>query len=223
MIIEVGNGAGDYLREKLVLQNSIVSATLYNFDGTSLGSVNHQLVTFMQLSTRKTSGGTSKLFTLDGSASPIIYKPHSGSTLGAGSVPTGEFRIIPRINVSGSSAPASGHPEGFYYVANDGGTPRKYPIEFAVVGDATSSGNHGVRSANCGTSGSASCGAISFDNIWAATSVNQPTSTQSQTPANIGADVLEITATPNGGEFSKAIRTYLIPWPRMIWRGETGF
>lgn len=107
-------------------------------------------------------------------------------------------------------------------MANDGGTLRQYPIRFAVVGDATSSANTGVRSVNCGSSGAASCGAISFDNIWAAIAVNHPPSPQGQTPPNIGANVLEITADPNG-ELTRAIRTYLIPWPRMIWRGESGF
>jgi hypothetical protein len=220
MVMEMGNGAGDYVREKLVLQNSISAATLYKFDGTSLGGFNHQLVTFMQLTTRN-AGGAAKTFTLDGSASPVVYKPHSGSTLGGGGVPTGEFRVIPRAKISGASTPPSGHPDGFYYVANDSGTTRNYPIEFTVVGDATSSSNLSVRSVNCGSSGASSCSSISLDNIWAAIGVNQPTSVQGLTPQNIGANVLQITA--NSGELSSKIRNYLIPWPRMIWRGESGF
>ncbi len=221
MSFEMGNGAGDYIREKLVLDSTITSAaSLYKFDGSTLGSVTHQLVTTMELVTRK-SGAGAKTFSMTGA--PLVFKPHTGSTLGVGSIVASEFRVIPRTKLSGANGPPNGHPDGFYYVANDGSTTHEYPINFAVVGDATSSTNTGVRSINCGSSGSASCGAISFDNIWTAMAVNHPTSGQGQTPEIIGANALEITADPNGGELSKAIRTYLIPWPRMIWRGETGF
>ena len=95
----------------------------------------------------------------------------AGSTLDTGNqIPSGEFRVIPRQYLSQGlvgpipSAPAD-RPDYFHYVANDAGTIRHYPVHFAVVGDATSTLNTGLRVSTCGSGGTSLCSSLKFDNI----------------------------------------------------------
>ncbi len=112
-------------------------------------------------------------------------------------------------------------------MGNDGGTLRFYPIQFSVLGDATTSANAGRQTSTCGSGGATSCDTLKIETIWDAFRVNQPDSGQTlSNTINIGANSLQIKAASSGGGnqiLSANILNAMIPWPRMIWGGESNF
>jgi hypothetical protein len=236
--LEMGNGSGDYIREgrKLQLARSGGSSPdNFNFDGiripvgsSSSDPLFHQHATQLTLAVRK-AGQTAETFTMGDPDTILRVDFRAGSLDGlcpgcGGLIPQGEFRVIP--DRFGGFAANPGDPEGFNYVVNDGGTLRFFPIQFSVLGDATTAANTGRQTATCGAGGNSSCDLLKFDTIWDAFRANQPSGPQNLPTIDIGANSLQITAASSGGGeqvLSEDIRNILIPWPRMIWRGESDF
>ncbi len=242
MSMEMGNGAGDYIREGRKLRMTrygdgsiFFPPDNFNFEGTRIpvGSGSrepfyHQHPTQLTLMVRK-AGQAAETFTVGDGNALIRTDFRAGSVSEScpgcgGSIPQGEFRVIP--DRFGEFPTNEGDPGGFNYVVNDGGTMRYFPMQFSVLGDATTAANAGRQTATCGASGTDNCGSLQIDTIWDAFRVNQPAGPQGLPTINIGANSLEIkAASVGGGEqvLSEAIRNVVIPWPRMIWRGESDF
>lgn len=241
MQIDMGNGRGASIVEFLGLESSrfLASAggTFHMWDGivpVSTAGLDHQHLTAMSVTEKESGGIPSRFFSWLALNTATNIDRWAGSTLSATNIPNGEYRAIPRAflrtTLDGAfpltSAPPD-RPDYFHYVTKDGGgVVHHLPVKFAVVGDATTSLNAGLQLATCGSGGATPCSSLRFDNIWSAFRVNQPAGPQALPTINIGANVLQITATPGPQPnplISTPITNFMVPWPRMIWRGETGF
>lgn len=245
--MEMGNPLGDYIREELTGFGSQVSgevaydygtfvssSTVSNF--TTSSSFKHQHPTTMKLTVRK-AGQTKKTF----DNNPTSFDPRLGTIstatgFSSSSIPSGDYRVVPDdfLGVSNNGA----RPKSFTYVTNDGGTIVNYPIVTNVLGNSISSSTAGRQASTCGSSGSSSCNSLKFNTVWDLFRLNQTDSTtnlqnsggsadEGLPTIDIGANALEIIAprTVSGGtsNFGREIRNVFIPFPRMIWRGESGF
>ncbi len=239
---EMGNGAGDYIREEMTQfdvnsRSAGASSDGHLFDSTEFIASNFsiQQPKFLILTVRQ-AGQAATTFTVGESGFGTPDEDfRAGSTLSGSAIPTGQYRAIPRAFLSAGvasipSAPTD-RPDYFHYVVNQSGTIKHYPVTFAVVGDATTSSTTGLQTSTCGSGGATTCSSLKFDNIWDAFRVNQPAGSQGLPTINIGANILQIQAETSFVNASSAtvqvlsvpIRNFIIPWPRMIWNGESGF
>lgn len=236
LAVEMGNDSRDFIREEVILESTRFDSTfgesIFNFAGTQLAAnFSHQHPTQLRLLTKK-SGVTARTFVVGDGVSLVFFDPRAGSSSSfgtgfGGTIPSGEFRVIPdKFGVFTTNA---GDPQGFNYVGNDAGTNRFYPLQFSVLGDSTTSANAGRQTTTCGSGGSTACNTLKFDTIWDAFRINMDNSLnnpQALPTINIGANVLQIKAASVGGGqqvLSLPIINVVIPWPRMIWRGESNF
>ncbi len=239
LIMEMGNDGKDFIREAWTGFAAPHSGGIAkNFQGDSHPEgrqYRHQHPKKITLVVKGTST-TSKTFTVGNGLTNVSFDPRAGADEAAcgaadltctASIPSGQFRVIP--DIFGVYSPNVVAPKGFHYVVNDAGTNRNYPIGFRVLGDSTSSADAGVQLDTCGPGGSETCSALRFNTIWDAFRINMNNNLNnpnSLPTINIGSNVLQVRAAKFGdGEqvLNQPIINVLIPWPRMIWRGEANF
>ncbi|MBI3127516.1 MAG: FecR domain-containing protein [Candidatus Tectomicrobia bacterium] len=239
--VEIGNETpGEFFREEILGISSRSTLSTFNFAGTSLGSHTVQFVDGphnLIVKSLPVFGTTAKTFSTPTNSA---FNPRLGafsvSSGLPGQIPSGQFRVYPvefHPNANVRNGQDQNNPAGFNYFMNDAGTVRSFPVRFSVLGDSTTQANSGLQTSTCG-SGSSPCGfsAVKFNTIWDALRVNLSDATanpESNLPTiNIGPNILGIRAPAVSSItgttfFQQDIRSAFIPFPRMIWRGDSEF
>ena len=237
--VEIGNETpGEFFREEILgIGSRLTGQSVFNFARASLGSKDVQVVDGphnLIVKSLPVFGTTAKTFSTPTNS---LFNPRLGSTLSSGTIPDGQFRVYPvefHPNANVRNGQDQNNPAGFNYFMGDGSTTRTIPVRFSVLGDSTTQANSGLQTSTCG-SGSSPCGfsAVKFNTIWDALRVNLSDATanpQNLPTINIGANILGIRAPASSSLsgtpttfFQQDIRSAFIPFPRMIWRGDSEF